>query len=177
MISDKYRTQIHCAPPTKIYECGARHVCMCVWVQLESRQSAHARREVCWTDWKKKEKNKNKTSSTNAIRIEAKPGGRGARVIISVSFISFVFGHEFSQPRERRPRIVPYVTWKGKERRKRGRGGGGGLRLGNTSFSSYHTRDLVQRNQCPVKVSLPDLAMYLPSSNFLFSSLSPFDKN
>lgn len=58
---------------------------------------------------KKMKKKRKKPSSTNAIRIEAE----SRRVIISVSFISFVFGHEFSSAA---PRIVPYVTWRGEGR-------------------------------------------------------------
>jgi len=34
MISDKYRTQIHCAPPTKIYGCGARCASGCACVRV-----------------------------------------------------------------------------------------------------------------------------------------------
>lgn len=141
-------------------------MCMCVYeMQFES---AHARRNVL-SRRKKRRKMKRKKRRTefhkrDSNRSRVAPGDNLGIVHQLCARPRILF----SSPANRALRNLAGIEGGGEK---------GGLRLGNTSFSSYHTRNLARRNQRPVEVSLASLAMYLPSSNFPFSPLSPFDKN
>lgn len=136
-----------------------RHGPACECSELESRASQHMRAA---------EVNRRKTGFANAIR---KRSGAALRCLLIISIVHRLCS---AYTNSRSPGGANVAD---RALRNGGWGGGGGwsARLWKHLFPSSHHAN-PGHNRCPVEYSYGP-AMYLPSSNFLFSYLSPFDKN